>query len=209
MVKTSRRSGGVDATAPHLVSAFAAGAGLVLGQRAMAEKSNGIAAIRELLSTLAPAGCTVAIDAMGTQTAIAEAIQNRGADYVPAVKDNQPKPAESIEEFWRSFRAHPAVRTCLQRQWARTMAGWKHAAVTCSIDRNASISPGSGRGSTASRCLNRSASSATKLPVNCACISAVCRPMPNASATPSALTGRSRIRRGGQLPQPNTPRRLL
>ena len=32
--KTSRRSGGVDATALHLVSAFAAGAGLVLGQRA-------------------------------------------------------------------------------------------------------------------------------------------------------------------------------
>ena len=37
--KTSRRSGGVDATALHLVSAFAAGAGLVLGQRATAEKS--------------------------------------------------------------------------------------------------------------------------------------------------------------------------
>ena len=34
--KTSRRSGGVDATALHLVSAFAAGAGLVLGQRATA-----------------------------------------------------------------------------------------------------------------------------------------------------------------------------
>ena len=109
--KTSRRSGGVDATALHLVSAFAAGAGLVLGQRATAAKSNEITAIPELLSTLALAGCTVTIDAMGTQTAIAEAIQNRGADYVLAVKDNQPKLAESIEDFWRSFRAHPAVHT--------------------------------------------------------------------------------------------------
>ena len=109
--KTSRRSGGVDATALHLVSAFAAGAGVVLGQRATAEKSNEITAIPELLSTLALDGCTVTIDAIGTQTAIAEAIQDRGADYVLAVKDNQPRLAESIEDFWRSFRAHPAVHT--------------------------------------------------------------------------------------------------
>jgi len=109
--KTSRRSGGVDATALHLVSAFAAGAGLVLGQRATAEKSNEITAIPELLSTLSLTGCTVTIDAMGTQTAIAAAIQERGADYVLAVKDNQPKLAESIEDFWRGFRAHPAAHT--------------------------------------------------------------------------------------------------
>ena len=109
--KTSRRSGGVDATALHLVSAFAAGAGVVLGQRATAEKSNEITAIPELLATLALTGCTVTIDAMGTQTAIAEAIQSRGADYVLAVKDNQPKLAASIEDFWNCFRAHPATDT--------------------------------------------------------------------------------------------------
>jgi predicted transposase YbfD/YdcC len=109
--KTSRRSGGVDATALHLVSAFAAGAGLVLGQRATAEKSNEITAIPELLSTLALTGCTVTIDAMGTQTAIAEAIRDKGADYVLAVKDNQPRLAESIQDFWHSFRAHPASHT--------------------------------------------------------------------------------------------------
>lgn len=109
--KTSRRSGGVDATALHLVSAFAAGAGLVLGQRATAEKSNEITAIPELLSTLSLTGCTVTIDAMGTQTNIAQAIQDRGADYVLAVKDNQPKLAESIQDFWRSFRAHSADHT--------------------------------------------------------------------------------------------------
>ncbi len=105
--KTSRRSGGVDATALHLVSAFAAGAGLVLGQRATREKSNEITAIPELLSTLALRGCTVTIDAIGAQTEIAELIQDRGADYVLAVKDNQPLLAESIRDFWRSFRAHP------------------------------------------------------------------------------------------------------
>jgi len=65
--KTSRRSGKVDATPLHLVSAFAAGAGLVLGQRATAEKSNEKTAIPELLATLALEGCIVTIDAMGTQ----------------------------------------------------------------------------------------------------------------------------------------------
>jgi predicted transposase YbfD/YdcC len=109
--KTSRRSGGVDATALHLVSAFAAGAGLVLGQRATAQKSNEKTAIPELLSTLALTGCTVTIDAMGTPANIAQAIQDRGADYLLAVKDNQPKLAESIEDFWTSFCAHPAVHT--------------------------------------------------------------------------------------------------
>src|ERR1700728_3141485 len=47
----------------------------------------------------------------GTQTAIAELIQARGADYVLAVKDNQPQLAGSIEDFWKSFRAHPAIHT--------------------------------------------------------------------------------------------------
>jgi len=105
--KTSRRSGKVDAAPLHLVSAFAAGAGLALGQRATAEKSNEITAIPELLSTLALKGCTVTIDAIGTQTEIARQIRDRGADYVLAVKDNQPRLAESIQDFWRTFRAHP------------------------------------------------------------------------------------------------------
>ena len=105
--KTSRRSGRVDATALHLVSAFAAGAGLVLGQQATAEKSNEKTAIPELLSALALSGCIVTIDAMGTQANIAQAVCDRGADYVLAVKDNQPKLAESIQDFMVAFEAQP------------------------------------------------------------------------------------------------------
>jgi predicted transposase YbfD/YdcC len=105
--KTSRRSGGVDATALHLVSAFAAGAGLVLGQRATEATSNEKTAIPELLSVLALGGCTVTIDAIGTQANIAQAVCDRGADYVLAVKDNQPKLAESIEDFMADFVAQP------------------------------------------------------------------------------------------------------
>ena len=105
--KTSRRSGKVDATQLHLVSAFAAGAGLVLGQRATAEKSNEKTAIPDLLATLALTGCIVTIDAMGTQPNIAQAIRDRGADYVLSVKANQPTLAESIRDFFEAFQAAP------------------------------------------------------------------------------------------------------
>ena len=105
--KTSRRSGKVDATPLHLVSAFAAGAGLVLGQRATAEKSNEKTVIPELLATLALTGCIVTIDAMGTQASIAQAIRDRGADYLLAVKDNQPTLADSMREFFDQFMTAP------------------------------------------------------------------------------------------------------
>jgi predicted transposase YbfD/YdcC len=105
--KTSRRSGKVDATPLHLVSAFAAGAGLVLGQRATAEKSNEKTAIPELLATLALDGCIVTIDAMGTQATIAQAIRDRGAEYILAVKDNHPTLADSMRDFYAQFKAIP------------------------------------------------------------------------------------------------------
>ena len=105
--KTSRRSGKPNATPLHLVSAFASGAGLVLGQRATAEKSNEKTAIPELLATLALTGCIVTIDAMGTQPNIAQAIRDRGADYVLSVKDNQPTLADSIRDFFDAFQAAP------------------------------------------------------------------------------------------------------
>lgn len=98
--KTSRRSGSKAKTevAPlHMVSAFAAGMGIVLGQTATAEKSNEITAIPELLAKLALEGCVVTIDAMGTQTKIARTVRERGADYVLCVKENHPKLLDSIQ----------------------------------------------------------------------------------------------------------------
>ena len=105
--KTSRRSGKVNATPLHLVSAFAASAGLVLGQRATAAKSNEKTAIPELLATLALEGCIVTIDAMGTQPSIAQAIRDRGANYILSVKDNQPTLADSMQDFFVAFQAAP------------------------------------------------------------------------------------------------------
>ena len=73
----------------YMVSAWAEANQLVLGQRKVDEKSNEITAIPELLKLLAIAGCIVTIDAIGTQTSIAQTIIEAGADYVLSVKDNQ------------------------------------------------------------------------------------------------------------------------
>ena len=89
----------------HQVSAYAAEYGLTLGQRPCEEKSNEITAIQELLPTLALEGAVVTIDAMGCQTAIAQQITDGGGDYVLAVKDNQPRLAEALRDFFSSLNA--------------------------------------------------------------------------------------------------------
>ena len=85
----------------HLVSAWAVENGLVLGQVATEEHSNEITAIPALLDVLKIKGCIVTIDAEGCQTAIAEKIsKEKKADYVLAVKGNQPHLEEQIKDFF-------------------------------------------------------------------------------------------------------------
>jgi predicted transposase YbfD/YdcC len=96
--KTVRRSGGKGAKgAIHMVSAFAAGQRLVLGQIKVAEKSNEIVAIPKLLDMLAVEGAIITIDAMGCQRAIAEKIIEKKADYVFGLKGNQGSLREDVE----------------------------------------------------------------------------------------------------------------
>lgn len=83
----------------HLVSAWASSQRLVLGQQACDAKSNEITAIPLLLERLALTGALVTIDAMGTQTKIAQAILDRGGDYLLAVKDNQPSLHDEIRRY--------------------------------------------------------------------------------------------------------------
>jgi predicted transposase YbfD/YdcC len=89
--KTLRRSHdeGAGKKPLHLVSAWALENRLVLAQIATEEKSNEITAIPKLLRQLALAGCIVTIDAMGTQTKIADQIIEQDGDYALALKDNQ------------------------------------------------------------------------------------------------------------------------
>jgi predicted transposase YbfD/YdcC len=84
-------------SAIHMVSAWATANRLSLGQVIVDQKSNEITAIPKLLKLLEIAGCIVTIDAMGCQTAIAEAIVAREADYVLAAKENQPTLYAGIE----------------------------------------------------------------------------------------------------------------
>jgi predicted transposase YbfD/YdcC len=81
----------------HMVSAWASVNRLVLGQRKVADKSNEITAIPRLLEVLAIAGCTVTIDAMGCQREIAAAIIDQQANYVLALKENQPSLLEDVQ----------------------------------------------------------------------------------------------------------------
>jgi len=89
-----------DKAAVHLVSAWGTANGIVLGQVRVDDKSNEITAIPKLLKMLAITGCTITIDAMGTQKQIASQIILAGADYVLAVKGNQPALEADIRTFF-------------------------------------------------------------------------------------------------------------
>ena len=85
--KSSRRARRGSRHPLHVVSAWASRQRLVLGQEAVDEKANEIVAIPLLLERLQLAGALVTLDAMGTQTKIAQTILNKGADYLLALKD--------------------------------------------------------------------------------------------------------------------------
>jgi predicted transposase YbfD/YdcC len=85
----------------HVVSAWATHCQLSLGQVAVDEKSNEITAIPRLLELLDLHGALVTIDAMGCQKDIAAKIVAGGGDYILAVKDNQPRLLEDIQESLR------------------------------------------------------------------------------------------------------------
>jgi predicted transposase YbfD/YdcC len=91
--------------AVHLVSAWAADQRLVLAQAKVDDKANEIAAIPEVLRALEVRGCLITIDAMGCQRAIARQVLDQGADYVLALKDNQPSLAADVRECFAQAQA--------------------------------------------------------------------------------------------------------
>ncbi len=96
--KSLRGSADGERSPLHMVSAFATEAGIVLGQEAVANKSNEITAIPVLLEALAIRGCIVSIDAMGCQKEIADTIRKRRGHYLLAVKGNQPSLKAALED---------------------------------------------------------------------------------------------------------------
>jgi predicted transposase YbfD/YdcC len=83
----------------YVVSAWAESNGLVLGQLKVADKSNEITAVPELLRVLELSGCIVTTDAMGCQKKIAQEIIEADADYVLALKGNQETVHDEVKRF--------------------------------------------------------------------------------------------------------------
>jgi predicted transposase YbfD/YdcC len=99
--KTVRRSfdSAKRQSAIHLVSAWASANRLVLGQIKVADKSNEITAVPELLRALELAGCIITVDALNCQKNIAKEIKEADADYVLALKGNHETAHEEIQTF--------------------------------------------------------------------------------------------------------------
>ena len=124
--KTVRRSHRLGQGAIHLVSAYCGALRVSLGQVKTEAKSNEITAIPELLEALLLKGAVVTIDAMGCQHAIAQKIVQGGADYVLAVKDNQPGLCEALREL---FAAHDARGLKTVRFGEHTEIGKDHGRI--------------------------------------------------------------------------------
>jgi len=123
----------------QMVSAWGRENGLVLGQQKVADGSNEITAIPELLKILEVSGCIVTIDAMGCQTEIASAIVEKGADYVLAVKGNQGLLLDDLTKYFdwaledkfkqTSYTYHQTIdgehgREEIRRYWSSEDIGW-------------------------------------------------------------------------------------
>jgi predicted transposase YbfD/YdcC len=121
--KTIRGARDKNGKAPHLVAALAHGIGAVLGQVAVAAKSNEIPAVRDLLAAFANlAGVVITIDAMHTQTDTAEAVIARGADYVMTVKGNMPTLYQRLTKLpWADVPAMSTVTKDHGRRVRRTI----------------------------------------------------------------------------------------
>jgi predicted transposase YbfD/YdcC len=114
--KTLRHSANAGLGPLHVVSAWATAQHLLLGQEAVADKSNEITAIPRLLKLLDLAGALVTIDAMGCQKDIARQIVDQGGDYVLAVKDNQPTLSADVQQVFDDLAQDPPR----EHRWTQT-----------------------------------------------------------------------------------------
>jgi hypothetical protein len=102
--KTLRGSGSDERPACHLMSAVVHGSGTVVSQRYVSEKTNEITQTQSLLEQVPLEGRIVTADAMHTQRDFASyLVDERRANYLFTVKDNQPTLREDLETFDWSF----------------------------------------------------------------------------------------------------------
>ena len=119
--KTVRGARLGQASAPHLLAALDQATGVVLTQMRVADKSNEIPALRELLEPLDLGGAVVSADAMHTQTGTAQWITRRGGHYLLTVKGNQKTLRKTLKALpWKSVPSVSSVDTGHGRRVRRT-----------------------------------------------------------------------------------------
>lgn len=128
--KALRRALNADQSVKYVVSAWAEDNGLVLGQLKVADKSNEITALPELLRALELSGCIVTVDAMGTQKKIAKEIIEADADYVLALKGNH----ETVHEEVKSFLDQTVAEKNAQPR--RPSVAARHLAVLETVEKD-------------------------------------------------------------------------
>ena len=118
--KTMRRSRHrrVGTEAIHLISAWASSNKIVLAQQAVNSKSNEITAIPALLQLLELKGAIVSIDAMGCQHEIAKQIVAAEANYLLAVKGNQPQLLEGVQDCFK-LQKITSTKTMIEKEHGR------------------------------------------------------------------------------------------
>lgn len=98
--KTLRGAHDGEKQAPHLLSALLHQEGLVLAQRQVGEHTNEIPSLQPLLDDVNIAGAVVTADALHTQTETARyLVEEKQADYLFTVKDNQPTLKQDIHDL--------------------------------------------------------------------------------------------------------------
>jgi len=88
--KSARGARTGEERAVHLLGAFHAGTGVVLGQAVVDGKTNEINAFAPLLDRVPIAGAVLTADALHTQVKHVEYLAGRGAHWILTVKANQP-----------------------------------------------------------------------------------------------------------------------
>jgi hypothetical protein len=98
--KTIRGAHDAGQRPPHLLSAILHEEAVVIGQVDVDEKTNEIPKLPDLLGPLALEGAVITADAMHTQTEAARYIvEEKKADYLFIVKDNQPTLRQDISDL--------------------------------------------------------------------------------------------------------------
>lgn len=117
--KTIRGSKNHDHKAYHVVSAFVAENQITLGEITTEEKSNEITAVPELLKSLEIKNSIITADAMSCQKEIVKTITDKKADYVIALKGNQPGLLENVALYFDSMKEDVAVFSTIEKGHGR------------------------------------------------------------------------------------------